>query len=543
MTGMLIPVPHVTCPAIKNCLAVSSLKKVTNSWIVKGIGEKRLYVKGVGDVFFKTHTGDESFTGILKNVLYVPDLGINLVSIGAATEKENVQILFLEDEVLFSKNGRLSIKGKKAANGLYRLDISVIPELEFNALISSQKIPLATWHQRLGHVASKTVQTMASRNIVEGLNLDDTPTSILCSGCLYGKMHRRSFPKGKKRAKRVGELIHADLCGPMQIMSPGGMRYFMTCKDDASCYTELYFLHSKDEANSKFKGLTANLRSRLNRGVEILRTDGGGEWTSKEFELWLQGEGIVHHTTAPYTPEKNGVAERYNRTLMESARCMLYAKSVPLSLWAEAVHHANYVLNRTLTKGNDVTPYEAYFNVKPDVSNLFIFGSKVYYHVPKELRRKLDAKCKVGIVVGICDTTKAFRIWDFEDKRIRISRDVCIDESAEPVGEFSSSTDITTFEKFEEIMLEKETIQQMELDNKKEESIPALSINTPLDHQYSQQDNPQSNETGGAFEISQPISTEVEEKIPEEQLVSISNLSNHNVYCNTIVRLLTYSFQ
>ena len=375
-------------------------------------------------MFFKTHTGDESFTGILKNVLYVPDLGINLVSIGAATEKENVQILFLEDEVLFSKNGRLSIKGKKAANGLYRLDISVIPELEFNALIASQKIPLSTWHQRLGHVASKTVQTMASRNIVEGLNLDDTPTSILCSGCLYGKMHRRSFPKGKKRAKRVGELIHADLCGPMQIMSPGGMRYFMTCKDDASCYTELYFLHSKDEANSKFKGLTANLRSRLNRGVEILRTDGGGEWTSKEFELWLQGEGIVHHTTAPYTPEKNGVAERYNRTLMESARCMLYAKSVPLSLWAEAVHHANYVLNRTLTKGNDVTPYEAYFNVKPDVSNLFIFGSKVYYHVPKELRRKLDAKCKVGIVVGICDTTKAFRIWDFEDKRIRISRDI-----------------------------------------------------------------------------------------------------------------------
>jgi hypothetical protein len=120
---------------------------------------------------------------------------------------------------------------------------------------------------------------------------------------------------------------------------------------------------------------------------------------------------------------------------------------------------------------------------------------------------------------------------------------VCIDESAKPVGEFFSSTDITTFEKFEEIMLEKKTIQQMELDNKKEESIPALSINTPLDHQYSQQDNPQSNETGGAFEISQPISTEVEEKIPEEQLVSISNLSNHNVYCNTIVRLLTYSFQ
>ena len=102
--------------------------------------------------------------------------------------------------------------------------------------------------------------------------------------------------------------------------------------------------------------MAAKLRTRFNRGVEIFRTDGGGEWIGKEFQQWLQNEGVVHHTTRPYTPEQNGVAERYNRTVMESARCMLYAKSVPLYLWTEAVHHANYVLNRTLMKGNIVTP-------------------------------------------------------------------------------------------------------------------------------------------------------------------------------------------
>lgn len=69
---------------------------------------------------------------------------------------------------------------------------------------------------------------------------------------------------------------------------------------------------------------------------------------------------------------------------------MLYAKSVPLFLWAEAVHHANYVLNRTLMKGNIVTPYEAYFKTKPDVFYLFIFGLTAYYHAPKELRQKRD---------------------------------------------------------------------------------------------------------------------------------------------------------
>jgi hypothetical protein len=81
------------------------------------------------------------------------------VSIGAATEKDNIKILLLGNEVLSLKNGRLTIKVEKAANGLNRLDISTIPEPEFNALIVSQNTTLTTWHERLRHIASKTVQT------------------------------------------------------------------------------------------------------------------------------------------------------------------------------------------------------------------------------------------------------------------------------------------------------------------------------------------------------------------------------------------------
>jgi hypothetical protein len=81
------------------------------------------------------------------------------VSIGAATEKDNIKILLLGNEVLSLNNGRLTIKVEKAANGLNRLDISTIPEPEFNALIVSQNTTLTTWHERLRHIASKTVQT------------------------------------------------------------------------------------------------------------------------------------------------------------------------------------------------------------------------------------------------------------------------------------------------------------------------------------------------------------------------------------------------
>jgi hypothetical protein len=115
-------------------------------------------------------------------------------------------------------------------------------------------------------------------------------------------------------------------------------------------------------------------------------------------------------------------------------------------------------------KENIVTPYEAYFNIKSEVSNFLIFGSKAYYHVPKKLRQKLDSKGKVGIVVGVCDTTKAFSIWDPEEKKIKISRDVCIDESTHLTDVSSSApADISSFESFQETMLSTEFFQQMSL--------------------------------------------------------------------------------
>ena len=56
-----------------------------------------------------------------------------------------------------------------------------------------------------------------------------------------------------------------------------------------------------------------------NNKLKILRSDNGGEFTSNEFDEYLKGHGIVHQVTVPKCPEQNGIAERYNRTLMEMA--------------------------------------------------------------------------------------------------------------------------------------------------------------------------------------------------------------------------------
>ena len=141
--------------------------------------------------------------------------------------------------------------------------------------------------------------------------------------------------------------------------------------------------------------------------VKTLRSDNGGEYTSKEFDMFCTKKGISREFTNPYCPEQNGVAERFNRTMIESARSMLYHSKLPLKFWAEAVSTAVYIRNRCPTVAlKNKTPFECRFNRVPDVSHLRVFGSICYVHIPDGQRKKFDAKSYKGIFVGYPEGTK-----------------------------------------------------------------------------------------------------------------------------------------
>ena len=84
--------------------------------------------------------------------------------------------------------------------------------------------------------------------------------------------------------------------------------------------------------------------------IKCLRTDKGGEYISREFQNFCKVNGIYKQLTVRYTPEKNGVAERKNRTIMEMACSMLTAKHFSNEYWVKAVATAVYILNKCLTK-------------------------------------------------------------------------------------------------------------------------------------------------------------------------------------------------
>jgi transposase InsO family protein len=115
----------------------------------------------------------------------------------------------------------------------------------------------------------------------------------------------------KRDGKAEGflELIHSDVCGPMPSFSISAYVYYVSFIDDYSCKTWIYFLKSKDEVFSKFKEFKALIENLYERNIKILRSDNGGEYTSKEFVSFCEDVGIKRELTTPYNLQQNGVAE------------------------------------------------------------------------------------------------------------------------------------------------------------------------------------------------------------------------------------------
>jgi hypothetical protein len=157
---------------------------------------------------------------------------------------------------------------------------------------------------------------------------------------------------------------------------------------------------------------------------------GGGEFTAVHFHEYFAELGVRRELTAPYTPQQNGVVERWNQTVVRTAQSMLKAKNLPGIFWGEAVTVAVYTLNRTTTKGNGgKTPYELWVGCTLAVHHLRTFRCVAHVKTMGNLK-KLDDRSKTVIFIGYEPGSKAYRTYDPATRRVRISRDVVFEEEA-----------------------------------------------------------------------------------------------------------------
>lgn len=295
---------------------------------------------GIGHVVVSMLCNGEMKRYTLSDVLYVPRIVNNFFSVTAATLKGH-QVTFAGKQCTIHRDGKLITTGS-SKNHIWYVDCLK----NYVCAVLKTKCDVDLRHQRLGHVHVKRLRQAVNNDLIIGVDSVSGDDSF-CEACVQGKQTRKPFGSATNvQTTQKLQLNHSDVCGPMSTPSLGGSRYFVTFTDDYTCCSRVYFLKWKSEVLEKFKEFKSEATNCTGLKIMTLCTDNGGEYTSREFEAYPKMKGIRHELTVPYTPQQNGVAERLNRTLQETALSQIVHAGLPISFWADSISTACYVRNR-----------------------------------------------------------------------------------------------------------------------------------------------------------------------------------------------------
>lgn len=375
-------------------------------------------------------TSNLGITGVLENVLYVPDIPFNLLSVRRIQEAGMSVIFSANGQVTIYKGGKEVITGK-SLNNLTCVIFKINKNLCNQISVSNDESMYQLWHERLGHIGkNKFIEIKRNKLSDESKLLDKIePTNKICEGCIFGKQARLPFAKAKNKThvNRPLFIIHTDVCGPIKPTTINDKNYFVAFIDDYTHYTVTYLITYKSDVFTAFKDYAAKSEVHFNLKIAYIYCDNGTEYLSTDFKSYCVQKGIQYHLTVPYTPQQNSVAERMNRSLTEKARSMIHNANLNKNLWGEAILTATYLINITPTKAiaEHKTPFELWHNKKPRLSHLRVFGSTVYIH-NKTRKTKFDKKSVKRILVGY--ETNGYKVLNTETGTFSIARDVIFDE-------------------------------------------------------------------------------------------------------------------
>ena len=349
---------------------------------------------GEGKVMLDTGVGKMS----LSSVLYVPALATNLISVSSLVKQmHSLHINGGTEQIVITAGGK--VVGLAALQeGIYILSQSGVVHFAGAAMGESAAM---RWHRQLGHTNFGTLADMQRKGWIPECSV--RPAEFLeardqepCVPCSRGKMHRISHKLRQTRAAALNFRLHSDVMGPFRVKAVGGYQYVLTLTDEASGFSLVELLKAKSEVKVALPHLVKQFEVQGGAPVRRLRTDNGGEYMSTELISILEGRGIWLETTAAYTPEQNGLAERLNRTLMERARTFLSESALPLSIWGYSVHHANNIRNSVPYGPTGQPPFLYFTGVDPSMHQFHPFGSEVQMHVGDAKRHKLQPKSVGG---------------------------------------------------------------------------------------------------------------------------------------------------
>ena len=402
--------------------------EITDNTIQCAVGDA-LPADGIGSVRLVTPTG----TLIeLKDVLYIPSLNARLFSTIRLLESFPDFHLSMGNKVskFTSSTGKTLFTSSQQPSGLFTLDLDRShsrsqPAIAFHVM--------KLWHRRYGHLNQDSLRRLTRDSLVTGLpDLHKCKSdSCICPTCALTKStYQNPTATSKTSVTQPLARIHMDLCGPIQVPTAEGFKYFITFTDEYSRYSWISFLRTKDQAFSAFCEFQAYIENRLKCKILGIRSDNGTEFINRAFLDHLRKGGIAIQHSAPDTQAHNGIAERLNRTLKERARSMLHDADISSHFWHEAIRTANYLRNLSPSSAiGHAIPHTRLFGEKPSVSHLRVFGSICYVHIHNKSKSLFSPKAYQAKLVGYDPHAKAYRVLRLDTCKVMISAHVRFDET------------------------------------------------------------------------------------------------------------------
>jgi hypothetical protein len=245
-----------------------------------------------------------------ENVLLVEDMKHNMLSVSQMCDQgHTLQFDSEKCEIRKEGSGRLVATTIRTLNNIY-----VLNEIGKESCCLGKENESWLWHKRMGHMHFDNLVKINRKEAVREIPEISKPMNTLCKHCLQGKQTRTKFKSKEYSTKKPLEIVHTDLCGPTRTKGLNGEQYFMLLIDDYTRMTAVFFLKKKSEAFEHFKIYKEMVETKTDLKIKCLRSNNGGEFTSKEFMDFCSEHGIKRQFSAARTPQQNGVVERKNRT-------------------------------------------------------------------------------------------------------------------------------------------------------------------------------------------------------------------------------------
>ncbi|MCO5601957.1 hypothetical protein L7F22_056084 [Adiantum nelumboides] len=250
----------------------------------------------------------------IRDIYHNPGLSHNILSVNAAMSTGSSIEFFHNSCVIHFKlpNGQFETLKLLQQNRLYPIKLmqsgtkAIVASTSIVTPFLTKAVSTLIRHYRLGHINAHTLQRMAKHGLCSGLP-PNFYSIDLCEGCLMGKASHKAFHQSQSRSSQLNQLVHSDLCGPMESSSLTGSVYFLSFIDDFSRYTTLYFLKLKSQVLTCFKEYCTLVMCRHDLPVQVLRSDNGGEYVSNAFQKFCKdagyGDGLGVKAYRSYDPK------------------------------------------------------------------------------------------------------------------------------------------------------------------------------------------------------------------------------------------------